>query len=111
MLIERGKLGAILRAVRTHRDELQDAVADRAGVNRAKVSLIETGKNRGSTARVRDLIAAGWQVPRAAVDALVEGEASTGTAAAAFGVPEAVLLDALGTPAPRRRFVPAAVAS
>lgn len=95
-MIEREKFGAVLRAAREHRGESQDEVAARAGgIERAKIAQVELGLNQASTARVRDIIAAGWALPRSVVDALVEGRLDAGTAALALNVPVEVVAGAV----------------
>jgi transcriptional regulator with XRE-family HTH domain len=93
--IERGKLGAVLRAVRVHRGESQDDVGARAGQPRAKVAQVELGLNQATTAKARRWVAVGWSVSKDTVDALADGETTTGLAADAFRVPEDVLVDAV----------------
>lgn len=95
-MIERTKFGAVLRAAREHRGESQDEVAARAGgIERAKIAQVELGLNQASTARVRDMIAAGWALSRPVVDALVEGRLELSAAALALNVPEEIVAAAV----------------
>lgn len=98
MVIPQGKLGPVLKAVRKHRNELQPVVAARAGVDRARIAQVELGLNLATKVVVRRWIAAGWQVSEDTINAVADGEATTDSAAAAFGVPEEVLVAALREP-------------
>ena len=98
MKIPPNRCGPVLRAVRQHRGEVQDDVADRGGMNRAKVAQVELGRNQATSAKVRTGLAAGFSVDRGVIDALAEGRLDVADAAAAFGVPVAVVAGALADP-------------
>jgi transcriptional regulator with XRE-family HTH domain len=104
MLVKRLHVGPVLRAIRHHRQESQQDVAERVGVNRAKVSEVESGANRLGSVRTRRWIAAGWRIPEPLVNDMADGLATVAGVSAAASVPESVLLDAI-------RSVPQAAAA
>ena len=98
MIVPSNRCGPVLRAVRRARHEFQPTVADRGGMNRAKVAQVELGQNKAQSAKVRNGLAAGYMVARDIIDALFEGRLDVADAAAAFGVPVAVVAGALADP-------------
>ena len=99
MIVPPARCGPVLRAVRRARHEFQPAVADRGGMNRAKVAQVELGQNKAQSAKVRAGLAAGFMVDRETIDALFDGRLSVVAAAAAFSVPVSVIAAAVEAPA------------
>ena len=109
MIIPSEKLGPVLRAVRKHRGETQRQIALRFArlpgsdpthdpIDRAKIAEVELGRGAVSKVRMRVGLADGFRVDRGVIDALAEGRLDVADAAAAFGVPVAVVAGALADP-------------
>jgi len=91
---DRTLIGDVVRAVRVHRQITQDDVMRVSGTGRAKLAMVECGKNQVRSAAVREAIAAGLGVSVSVIGDIVAGRSSPEAAARAFGVPVSVMSEA-----------------
>lgn len=68
------EVSEVVRKLRTELGLSQEALAEKAGLLREEVSNVETGRNKASSARIRDGLARGFGLSLEDFKELVEGQ-------------------------------------